>query len=324
MFCHLTETTPSIPYNALPNLAKAFGQLADSLNNTRKPSVQARVREPDQFDGSDTCKLQPFLTQCLLNFRDRPNTFSDDSAKVTYVLSFLHGTALDWFEPTLTSSLYAPWLTDYSAFISELQNNFGPHDMEGEAEAGLKNLQMHNTQWITKYLVEFNRLAARVQRGDAPLRCQLYNGFPPQIKDVIFQVGKADNLTDLRILTQSINACYWERRSEIACEMPANKSQDKSGDKGKAPTTPATQNTNLPKSGQSSTPRNILAPTTSNTPKPTTTLALKLGKDGRLSQEERQRRMDNNLCLFCSKPGHVAKECLKCSCRGIIYVVLYG
>ena len=96
------EVTPGTLYDALP-LAKAFGQLADSLNNTRKPSVQARVREPDQFDGSDTRKLQPFLTQCLLNFHNRPDAFFDDSAKVTYVLSFLHRTALDWFQPTLTS-----------------------------------------------------------------------------------------------------------------------------------------------------------------------------------------------------------------------------
>ena len=134
------EVTPGTPYDALPNLAKAFGQLADSLNNTRKPSVQTRVREPDQFDGSDTHKLQPFLTQCLLNFHDHPDAFSDDSAKVTYVLSFLHGTALDWLEPTLTSGRYAPWLTDYSTFVSKLWNNFGPHDLEGEAEAGLENL----------------------------------------------------------------------------------------------------------------------------------------------------------------------------------------
>ena len=60
------EVTPGTPYDTLPDLAKAFGQLA-----------------------------------------------SHDSAKVTYVLSFLHGTVLDWFEPTLTSGHYAPWLTDY-------------------------------------------------------------------------------------------------------------------------------------------------------------------------------------------------------------------
>ena len=117
------ETTPSTPHDALPDLAKAFGQLADSLNNTRKPSIQARVRELDQLNSSDTCKLQLFLTQCLLNFHNRPNTFSNDSAKVTYILSFLHGTALDWFEPTLTSGCYAPWLTDYSAFLSKCEGD---------------------------------------------------------------------------------------------------------------------------------------------------------------------------------------------------------
>ena len=134
------EVIPGTPYDTLPDLTKAFGQLADSLNNTKKPSVQAQVRELDQFDGLDTCKLQLFLTQCLLNFCDRPDAFSDDSAKVTYVLSFLYGTALDWFEPTLTSGRYAPWLTDYSAFVSKFWNNFGPHDPEGEAEVGLENL----------------------------------------------------------------------------------------------------------------------------------------------------------------------------------------
>ena len=177
------EIAPSTPYDALPNLAKAFGQLADSLNNTRKPCLQAQVREPDQFDGSDTRKLQPFLTQCLLNFRNHPDAFSDDSAKVTYILSFLHGTALDWFKPTLTSGHYAPWLSDYSAFVSELRNNFGPHDTEGEAKAGLENLHMRDNQQITKYLVEFNRLAAQVQWGDVPLQRQLYNRLLPWIKD---------------------------------------------------------------------------------------------------------------------------------------------
>ena len=146
---------------------------------------------------------------------------------------------------------------------------------------------MRDTQRIMKYLVEFNQLAARVQWGDTPLQRQLYKGFPPRIKDKISQVGKPDNLTDLCTLAQSIDAHYWEHRSEIAREMPVNKSQDKSGDKGKTPATLATLNTNPSKSGQSGTPRNTSAPTTSNTPKPASTLAPKLGKDGRLTQEER-------------------------------------
>ena len=95
-----------------------------------------------------------------------PDTFADDSAKVTYTLSYLKGTALDWFEPSLTSGNNVSWLSDYTEFISELCSHFGPFDPEGEAEAEPENLRMGDNQRITKYLVKFNRLAARVLCGN--------------------------------------------------------------------------------------------------------------------------------------------------------------
>ena len=42
-------------------------------------------------------------------------------------------------------------------------------------------------------------------------------------------------------------------------------------------------------------------------------LSSKLGKDGKLTQQERQCRLDKNLCLFCRGTGHMAKECPKCA-----------
>jgi hypothetical protein len=32
-------------------------------------------------------------------------------------------------------------------------------------------------------------------------------------------------------------------------------------------------------------------------------------KQGKLTPEERKHRMDNNLCLYCGKPGHKAQDC---------------
>src|SRR6266481_9811973 len=37
----------------------------------------------------------------------------------------------------------------------------------------------------------------------------------------------------------------------------------------------------------------------------------KLGKDGKLTLVEQQHCMDNNLCLFCGKTGHLVKDCSK-------------
>ena len=124
----------------------------------------------DVFNRSNTCKLQPFLVQCTLNFRNHPDAFTSNNDKVTFVLSYLKGTMLDWFKPSLTSGESPPWLDDYSNFIGELKNNFGPHDPEGKAKANLEKLKMRNNQRIVKYLVDFNRLAAHVQWGNAALR----------------------------------------------------------------------------------------------------------------------------------------------------------
>ena len=40
-------------------------------------------------------------------------------------------------------------------------------------------------------------------------------------------------------------------------------------------------------------------------------LTAKLGKDGKLTADERKRRLDNNLCMFCGGTGHFANKCHK-------------
>ena len=42
-----------------------------------------------------------------------------------------------------------------------------------------------------------------------------------------------------------------------------------------------------------------------------TSIADKLGKDRKLTSQERQPCFDNNLCMFCGGPGHSAKDCPK-------------
>ena len=151
------------------NLAAAIMLLTQSLLSLKKSAAWTKVHEPDVFDGSNTRKLQPFLVQCTLNFHNRPDAFTSDSDKVTFSLSYLKGTALEWFEPLLTAGESPPWLDDYSDFVRELKNNFRPHDPKGEAEANLENLKMCDNQRIMKYLVNFNHLAARVQWGNTAL-----------------------------------------------------------------------------------------------------------------------------------------------------------
>jgi hypothetical protein len=54
---------------------------------------------------------------------------------VTFALSYLKGTALDYFEPALMDPDENPvWSTNFSEFTSELRTNFRPFNPEANAE----------------------------------------------------------------------------------------------------------------------------------------------------------------------------------------------
>src|SRR4051794_13738992 len=62
-----------------------------------------------------------------------------------------------------------------------LETNFGPYDLEGEAEAELDALRMKDNQKLTKYLVEFNWITARLQWGNAAFRHAFYRRLPSRV-----------------------------------------------------------------------------------------------------------------------------------------------
>jgi Domain of unknown function (DUF4939) len=213
-------------------LVRALTLLANSIRAPKASKVWTKVCEPDPFDHSNTHKLQPFLVQCQLNFRNRPDTFTSNEAKVTFALSYLKGTTLDYFKPALMDLDKNPvWSTNYSKFISELQTNFGPFNPEADDENELNQLWMKDNQKIVKYIVSFQQVALKVQWGEAALRQQFYIRLPSQIKDEITCVRKLETLIKLCELSQGIDTHYWEHHSEISCENASTSKAEKSSEK---------------------------------------------------------------------------------------------
>ena len=171
----MSDLTPleDTPNKNLPpgNLAAAIALLAQTLAAPKLTLVpMTKLWELDTFNGADPNKLQTFILQCSLHFRNRANTFTSDRAKVTYTLSFLMGPALGWFEPMLfDQDEEPPWLFDWPLFRNELSANFGSFDPVGEAEAEIEGLSMPENSWVTLYFIEFNHLTACLQWGDSTL-----------------------------------------------------------------------------------------------------------------------------------------------------------
>ena len=93
--------------------------------------------------------------------------------------------------------------------------------------------------------------------------------------------------------------------------LMANGKNNKSDDKNKNPTSGNNNSNNNNKNKNKNKPGKPgkLASTSSNS----ASISDKLGKDGKLTLQEHQRRFDNNLCMFCGGVGHTAKDCNKAS-----------
>jgi len=314
----MEELDPSLA--VFHNLTVAVNRLSCSSRRTNdSSSSRAKVREPDTFDGTDPKKLRTFLVQCELCFQDRAKAFRLDRAKVTFAQSYLKGMTLEWFEPDLLNSGnpadHPRWMDSWVHFVAELQSTFGPHDPIADAEHQLEHLRMKDAHRITRYIVDFNRLASQVQDyGDGALRRLFYSGLPDRLKDEIARVGKPLTLHGLRALCQEIDTRYWERKDEIS---RTTKSQPTS-----SPTKPSNSGGNSSNSGQekSKTGNPSSSANSSGSSKVTSNqsssgsrpdLTNKLGKDGKLTADERKRRLDNNLCMFCRGTGHFADNCPK-------------
>jgi Ty3 transposon capsid-like protein/Zinc knuckle len=295
---------------------QVMSDLAAGISSLRQPQSapkpeKVKVREPDTFDGSDPRKLRDFLVSCNLHFRDRPRVFSDDEKKILFILSYLKGAAINWFEPGLmdpTNS--AHWMWDFPVFINELESNFGPHDPVGDAEKALTELSMKENWRIVKYNVEFWKLASKLDWNESALCARYFRGLPLRLRTEVLRSGKPNTLAALRMKAQDADEIYWMMKEEANSESrappkkDAKSSHSNSNSNSNSSSTPKHNN-----SSRSENPSNSDAKSKTSKDKPKD--SSKVGKNGKLTTEERERRMKEGLCLYCGEKGHVAHDCPK-------------
>jgi Domain of unknown function (DUF4939) len=313
------------------NLARSLELLASNIKGmsksptTRKTAVKPRV--PDTFDGTDPAKLDNFIFQCSMYIATCANDFKEDDSRVTFVISYLKGTPLDWFQTELNDALtrggtFPSWFSSYAAFLVELKRLFGPRDPVADAITALESLRYKDSTKATRFTLEFNRHSRRTGFNDQALLRQYYKVLPDRLKDEIARVGKPTLLLDLQDLVATIDQRYWERQSEMNRDKKnANPQPNKSSDKKSDDKQSDNRHGNTQGKGDSQQQskkqdkKPATNPTSSNA-KPgnkSTTIADVLGPDGKLKPEERQRRLDNKLCLRCGETGHVVADCPRTS-----------
>ena len=124
-------------------------------------------------------------------------------------MSFLKGTAHDYFEPFLDTPDDEPaWLEDYGLFVEELLINFGPYDALADAEVELDALIMKDSHKVTRFFVNFFPLSTLCDYNDRALLWKAYSMLPKRVKDEMTHFDRPSMLQELRDLALRINQRY--------------------------------------------------------------------------------------------------------------------
>ena len=197
---------------------------------------------------------------------------------------------------------------------------------------------MTNEHRVNRYTTRFHSLAFLIGNNwsECTYRNQYYGGLASRIINRFASAGEIPptGLEALITHAEALDEAYWTKIEHDKIHSPETKksatsSSDRKKDKAAATTTTssATTSSSGSTSGKSSSktpsrggsaPKES-SPTRGKTLKPgnpsnsgsSSKLAYssKLGSDGKLTAEERQRRLAEGLCLYCGGPGHLSLNC---------------
>lgn len=297
---------------ALMRLLKAIGDtmsnsISEAISSSRMrdsatPAPESREQEPKanpptEFDGLARRKLETFIAECEIMFATSPRRYRTESSKVHSAGSFLKGDPKKWFSNffLLPPESRPLWLLSWEDFRIELRRTWGLEDPEGAAEEDLRRLRMTDKDRVAYFTSRFRTIQYRLPSwADRNLRNEYYSSLAPRIRTQFVTAGRAvpTTLEGLIRTAEDLDRAYWT-------DIELNKTlQDSSTSDKRKPTFSATSSPS------------------SSKPSSTTHENKHLGPDGKLTPEERKRRFDNNLCLFCGQGKHLSANCPKKQKRG--------
>lgn len=256
--------------------------------------------------------------------------FQEQSARVLFASSFLSGAAFNWFQPYLAKKLKSVTLTpaaplaasrgfyaaseelpeapppevlprevtDYKAFKLGLTNTFGDLDAIATAERKLRDL--HQTSNVASYISEFTQVTSYLSYEDNALRFFFYGGLKSNIKDELARVPKTTTLTSLKETAFAISSRLEEREQEKKSAKTFGPGNHMPYGFHQAPAAARIA---------TSTPTTSTTTTAVTYPSAMEIDAANFKPRDRLTQSERQERIDKKHCFYCNDPNHAVNSC---------------
>jgi hypothetical protein len=272
----MATTTPP----AITITADQWNTIMHELLQSRQNQTvrPAKRKDPESFSG-DRNKLPTFLAQCKLKFLNNPQ-FNTDNDKICYAISFLKDTAFQWIEPQLTEG--QPPYQEWEAFEEALTASFGDPDPAETARTKLSYLRQLKS--VAEYWTEFHGISLKTDFDNTALMHYFRRGLKRDIQErwthLENEPETLEALKDWAIKTDN-KIFAFKRESSRMNPLPYGRS------------------------GFSNVDRRV-----------TTPMELDATRFTKLSNEEKEKRRRNNLCMYCGKGRHYSNNCPAKNNRG--------
>ncbi|KAF5387625.1 hypothetical protein D9615_000718 [Tricholomella constricta] len=329
----ITQAAPSTDFSGVINmLAQNQSTLQATILDVmaevaRRPVVQAappalsnppprgntiKLRNARIFNGKHS-EVTPFISEIKRLIEFNASSFPDDHTKVLFVgLNLKDGIPIEWFNHLEHSGSSLLW--NFNNFLAAFRKKFADPSLITTADQRLD--QLKQTGSVHYYLTSFMEIASHLDMTEQTKISRFMKGLKPIVKDaLVMVVNRPTTLEEWEPLVISIDTNLHQREVERRIEDKLSGGKKKKEKDG---------NYNTSNSATYVPPYAKQANPSSNQPNPTSTADVvpmeidavatepkPSGPRPKLTPEERKRRFDNKLCLYCGCARHLAHDCKK-------------
>ena len=250
-----------------------------------------KLNPPKTFDGTRS-EYKSFIMQLNLIFNSDPDRYTGnnaDNAKIAYAASFLSGSAKEWFQPHVNETTGAISFPTWTEFVAALRAAFEDPDAYQTAYNKITSLKQDKD--CSSYYAASVSLATVLGIDERTKISFFKKGLHAELKKAL-----SYQITLLTGFEEFVQACI-----KIDNQIRANREARDAilrTQGGQFAPTPSTS------TGTHSGPMDLSGARYCSQ------------KRGPVTDQEKKRRKDNNLCLYCGSSGHWASQCPHKRSRG--------
>jgi hypothetical protein len=257
----------------------------------------------------DRRKFTSFVSQLQLNFLNRRTELGTNEKKVIFAASHFRGSPQEWFRPYLDDHIAnisnlagrkaeTAEMFLWNSFYQAMKRMYGDGDERRTAERKMEGLRQTNS--VAAYASLFQQYRPQLGWNDEALLSQFRSGLNSEIKDMLFLKPEVPGT-----LMEYIDLC-------ISLDQRVQERRWEKGGKALHPSNNFTRKRQGPSREKVQDEMDWEFSATRGRPR-----GAHQSNRGPLTPAQRKERMDKNLCLYCGKPGHKARECKVKNNRGM-------